>query len=101
MKFTKEQITKAMACKSVDELLTLAKSEGVELTREQAETYFAQLSKNELSAEELAKVAGGVGVGLRLAGLQKPNSLNAFGDSSRCKNDCECEYYCPDYVPID
>ncbi len=92
MNFTKEQITKAMACKSVGELLTLAKSEGVELTREQAETYFAQLRMNELTAEELAKVAGGgAGMGLQLAGLQNPQSLNDFGNNnnSRLKN-CKC-----------
>ncbi|MBQ7577191.1 MAG: hypothetical protein IJT21_02870 [Synergistaceae bacterium] len=90
MKFTKEQIEKAMACKSVDELLTLAKSDGAALTREQAETYFAHLSMNELTPEELAKVAGGVGMGLQLAGLQNPQSLNDFeNNSSRCKCDCD------------
>ncbi len=43
MKFTKEQIRKAMACKTADELFALAKSEGVELTREQAEEYIAMM----------------------------------------------------------
>ncbi|MBQ7577190.1 MAG: DUF2624 family protein [Synergistaceae bacterium] len=96
MNFTKEQITKAISCKSVDELLKLAKSEGVELTREQAETYFAKLSKSELTAEELAKVAGGgVGMGLQLAGLQNPQSLDNLGNNnnSRCK--------CDNYIPFD
>lgn len=37
MKITEEQIRKAMECKTADELLALAKAEGVELTREQAE----------------------------------------------------------------
>ena len=31
---TKEQIQKAMACESVEELMELAKAEGVELTKE-------------------------------------------------------------------
>ena len=34
---TSEQVAKAKACKSQDELLTLAKSEGIELTDEQLE----------------------------------------------------------------
>ena len=34
---TKEQIQKAMACESVEELIELAKSEGIELTKEEAE----------------------------------------------------------------
>ena len=59
MKFTKEQIRKAMACKTADELLALAKSEGVEMTREQAEEYIAQMGGRELTEEELGQVAGG------------------------------------------
>ena len=34
---TREQIQKAMACESVEELIELAKSEGIELTKEEAE----------------------------------------------------------------
>ena len=45
MKFTKEQIRKAMECRTADELLELAKSEGVELTREQADEYIALMGK--------------------------------------------------------
>ena len=86
MKFTKEQIEKAMACKSVDELLKLAKSEGVELTHEQAEAYFAQLSKNELSADELAKVAGGAGI-LVAGQMPNPNCLDDLDNTGRCKDD--------------
>ncbi|MBQ9389053.1 MAG: DUF2624 family protein [Synergistaceae bacterium] len=63
MTFTKEQIRKAMNCKTVDELLALANSEGVELSREQAEEYIAQLGKRKLTNEELDKVAGGDGCG--------------------------------------
>lgn len=59
MTFTKEQIRRAMNCKTVDELLAYAKSEGVELSREQAEEYIAQLGKRKLTDEELAQVAGG------------------------------------------
>ena len=56
MKFTKEQIRKAMNCKTVDELLAYAKSEGIEFSREQAEEYIAQLGKRKLTNEELAQV---------------------------------------------
>ena len=35
---TEEQIAKAKACKSQEELLKLAKKEGIELTNEQLET---------------------------------------------------------------
>ena len=38
MQFTEEQIKKAAACGSADELLELAKAEGFELTKEEAET---------------------------------------------------------------
>lgn len=59
MKFTKEQIEKAAACKSVDELLALAKTEGIQMTREEAEKYFAQLGENKLSVDDIGNVAGG------------------------------------------
>lgn len=43
-----------------EELLTLAKENGKELTKEEAEAYFVQLNKSgELSDEELDNVAGG------------------------------------------
>ena len=34
---TKEQIEKAMECKTADELLELAKAEGIEMTKDEAE----------------------------------------------------------------
>jgi len=48
-----------MNCKTVDELLALANSEGVELSREQAEEYIAQLGEHKLTDDELDQVAGG------------------------------------------
>ena len=33
---TKEQIEKAMQCKTADDLMTYAKSEGIDITREEA-----------------------------------------------------------------
>ena len=48
MTFTKEQIRKAMNCKTADELLAYAKSEGIEISRGQAEEYIAQLGNRKL-----------------------------------------------------
>ena len=56
---TKEMIEKAMQCKSVDELMALAKAESVEMTKEEAEAYLVELADVELDSETLAKVAGG------------------------------------------
>ena len=56
---TKEQIQKAMSCETVEELMELAKSEGIELTKEEAEAYMAELADVELDNAQLKKVAGG------------------------------------------
>lgn len=59
IELTKEQVTKAMACKTVEELMELAKSEGVELTKEEADAYMAEMEDMELDSESLKNVAGG------------------------------------------
>ena len=59
MKLTTEQMQKAAACKSAEELKELAKSEGIELTDEEAEAYFAELNDVRLSDDELDAVSGG------------------------------------------
>ncbi len=56
---TKEQVMKAMQCKTADELKALAKAEGVDITKEEAEAYMAELADVELDGEQLKKVAGG------------------------------------------
>ena len=62
MKLTKEQLEKAKAAKSVEELLALAKENGMELTEEEAAKYFAEWHKEgELSDDELENVSGGCG----------------------------------------
>ena len=58
---TKEQFEKAMQCKSADELMALAKAEGIELTKEEAEAYLAELEDFELDEATTKKVAGGFG----------------------------------------
>ena len=57
---TKEQIAKAMSCKTADELMALAKAEGIELTKEEAEAYMAELEDFELDEATLKNVAGGL-----------------------------------------
>ena len=60
---TKEQIEKAMACKSVEELMELAKAEGIDLTKDEAEAYLSEMDDVELTDEELQQAAGGVNWG--------------------------------------
>ena len=62
---TPELIAKAKAAKSAEELLALAKENNVELTEEEAKTYFEQLNANgAVSDDELGAVAGGGFLGL-------------------------------------
>ena len=56
---SKEMIAKAMQCETADELIALANSEGIELTKEEAEAYLAELEDFELDSDVLQKVAGG------------------------------------------
>ena len=56
---TQEQIMKAMKCKSADELMALAKTEGVDITKAEAEAYMAELADCELDEAQLQKAAGG------------------------------------------
>ena len=59
--FTNEQIEKVKACKSVEEILALAKENDVTLTEEQAKQFFAELHKTgELTDEELEDAVGGM-----------------------------------------
>ncbi len=57
---TKEQIVKAVQCKTAGELMELAKAEGCDITKEEAEAYFAEISDMELDSEKLKKIAGGI-----------------------------------------
>ena len=52
---TKEMLAKAMQCRTTEELMALAKSEGIEVTKEEAEAYLVE-------EEALKKVAGGYNV---------------------------------------
>ena len=79
-----EMITKAKEAKSVEELIALAKENGIELTEEEARMYFEQLTakKGELPDDELDCVAGG----------------GCFGEEERycpnCQTRLEMRYSC-------
>jgi predicted ribosomally synthesized peptide with nif11-like leader len=59
--FNVEMIEKAKTAKSADELLKIAKENGINLTFDEANTYFAQFNStsDELSDDELVNVSGG------------------------------------------
>ena len=77
----KELIEKAMHCKNAEELMALAESEGITLTKEEAEAYVAEMEDVELNGksctvrEALGKTAlkrGGTAVtvtGVKSAGI--------------------------------
>lgn len=56
-----ELLEKAKQAKSAEEILALAKQNGMELTEEQAKAYYAQLhpTSGEIADDELENVAGG------------------------------------------
>ena len=57
---SQELIQKAMNCETAEELIELAKSEGIDLTKDQAEAYLAEFEEIELDLEDLEQVAAGV-----------------------------------------
>ena len=62
MKLTAEQLMKARSAKSAEELMELAKADGIEVTEEQATEQFTMLhSEGVLADEELENVSGGCG----------------------------------------
>ena len=58
-KITKEMLEKALHCNTPEELIALAKAEGIDITKEEAEAYLAELADFELTSEALENVAGG------------------------------------------
>ena len=58
-KITKEMVEKAAKCETAEELIALAKTEGFEITKDEAEAYFAELADVELNEKALRNIAGG------------------------------------------
>ena len=56
---TKEMVGKAMQCETAEELTALAKANGFDLSKEEAEAYMTELADVELDEEQLKKAAGG------------------------------------------
>ena len=62
MKFTAEQLKKINTAKSAEELMALAKAEGIEISEEEIKAKFAEMHKEgEIADDELDNVAGGCG----------------------------------------
>lgn len=59
MKVSKELFQKLAACKSAQEVIDICKENSVEVSLEDAEKFIAQLSNEELSLENVEKIAGG------------------------------------------
>ena len=57
---TKEMLAKAMKCENADELMALVKAEGFEITKDEAEAYYAEITDMELDSEKLKNIAGGI-----------------------------------------
>ena len=58
-KITQEMLTQAMECQTAEELMAFCKAKGFEITKDEAESYLAELENRELDSESLSKVAGG------------------------------------------
>ena len=61
-KMTKEMLKRAAMCQTADELIALAKGNGIDITKEEAESYLAELDNVELDSKALDKVAGGYNI---------------------------------------
>ena len=86
---TPEMIEKAKAAKSAEELLEVAKANGVEMTADEAATYFAQLNpqSGELDDDDLDAVAGG-GCG---ASEEASAPVAKNGDTVQMTNGATCK----------
>ncbi len=56
---SQEVIAKAMQCETPEQLIELAKSEGFDLTKDEAEAYLDEMEDIELDNQQLKAVAGG------------------------------------------
>ena len=56
---SEELIAKAMQCETPEQLIELAKSEGIDLTLDEAQAYLAEMDDIELDSKQLKAVAGG------------------------------------------
>ncbi len=89
--FTPELIEKAKQAKSAEEILALAKENGIEMTEGAAKAYFDKMSgSGELSDEELDNVSGGGCDDFKLCPACE-NALEKHNGKWRCRG-CGREY---------
>ena len=63
IQITKELLAKAMQCDTPEDLMKLAKENGAEMTKEEAEAYLSEMADIDLDSDQLKKAAGGFGEG--------------------------------------
>ena len=73
---SKEMLEKAMQCDTPEELVKLAKENGVELTKEEAEAYLSEMEDIDLDSSQMKMVAGGKGVCYGVNGCAGRTSTN-------------------------
>ena len=56
---SREVLAEAMKCETPEDLVKLAKAQGVELTKEEAEAFLSEIDDVDLDSAQLNKVAGG------------------------------------------
>ena len=83
---TPELIAKAKATKSAEELMALAKENNIEMTEEEAKTYFEQLNASgPLSDDELDAVAGAGAGGVKcFTGILVKNNAIQLLNGHKC-----------------
>lgn len=93
---TPEMIEKAKEAKTAEELLALAKENNIEMTEEEAKTYFAQLhpASGELSDDDLDNVAGGGCISDLVYRNERPSVRTTFapqGETPRVRTTFETQ----------
>ena len=83
---TPEMVEKAKTAKTAEELLEIAKANNVEITAEEAATYFAQLSpeSGELGDDDLDAVSGGGDACKRMSLLYKTVCVTSGQTCTKC-----------------
>ena len=106
MDYAPELIAKAKTAKSAEELCTLAAENGLPITAEEAEGYFAQLHKEftsladaALSDEELENVAGGSSCKNGRSYSDTPPHFLIVSSVNSCPA-YECSYSCPPFFLV-
>ena len=92
---TKEMLGKAMQCNTAEDLIAYAKTEGVELTKEEAEAYLHELSECELEDGALVRVAGGAGITHKGQQQYCQNDFAIHTFSPSAKSLLVCHLYSP------